>query len=83
MFESKESADAYLASEMAVGLQATDGFDDFDVRGFDVLEELSAMTGVVAAQPLSHERMRSRRRFVGALCRRRARRCRGRGLRHR
>jgi hypothetical protein len=54
VFESKETADAYLASEMAAGLQATEGFDDFDVRGFDVLEELSAMTGVVARPPLSH-----------------------------
>jgi hypothetical protein len=53
LFETEETADAYLASDMASGLRATDGFDDFDVRGFDVLEDLSAMTGVVARAPLS------------------------------
>lgn len=52
VFTDRQSADAYLASELAIGLRSTDGFDDFDVRHFDVLGELSALTGVVEAAPL-------------------------------
>lgn len=46
LFTDKAAADAYLSSDLATGLIATDGFDDFEVRGFDVLEGLSRMTGV-------------------------------------
>lgn len=46
LFESREAADAYVRSDLAAGLRSTDGFDDFDVRGFDVLDDLSAQTGV-------------------------------------
>lgn len=48
LFDDEAAVQAYLASDMVAGLQATDGFDDFDVRTFDVLADLSAMTGVTA-----------------------------------
>lgn len=53
LFEDRAAADAYLASDLAAGLRATEGFDDFDVRGFDVLADLSAMTGVAPAGTLA------------------------------
>ena len=53
LFEDEPSARAYLASDLAAGLRANEGFDDFEVRGFDVLDELSAVTGIVAAVPLA------------------------------
>ncbi len=53
VFTDRQSADSYLASELATGLRATDGFDDFEVRHFDVLGELSALTGVIEATPLA------------------------------
>jgi len=46
VFTDQASADGYLGSELAAGLMATDGFDNFQVQQFDVLDELSAMTGV-------------------------------------
>lgn len=46
LFATKEDADGYMASELAQGLMATDGFDNFEARGFDVLGDLSAMTGI-------------------------------------
>lgn len=46
IFTDRISADGYLGSELAAGLMATDGFDNFHVRHFGVLDELSAMTGV-------------------------------------
>ncbi len=46
LFADKAAADAYLATDLAAGLRATEGFSDFEVRGFDVLTELSAVTGV-------------------------------------
>jgi len=33
--------------------RATEGFDDFDVRGFEVLHDLSSTTGVVVARSLA------------------------------
>ena len=51
LFESKSAADAYQSSALAGGLRATDGFDDFDVRNFDVLEDLSAITGISDTHP--------------------------------
>jgi len=46
VFTDRAAADAYLGSDLAAGLMATDGFDDFQVTHYDVLDELSAMTGV-------------------------------------
>lgn len=53
LFEDQATADAYLASDLATGLRATEGFDDFDVRGFTVLADLSAMTGVAPTATLA------------------------------
>lgn len=39
-------ADRDLGSDLAAGLIATDGFDNFHVQHFDVLDDLSALTGV-------------------------------------
>ncbi len=46
VFTDRAAADGYLGSDLAAGLMATDGFDNFQVRHFDVLDELSAMTGI-------------------------------------
>ncbi len=46
VFTDRASADEYLNSALAAGLMATDGFDNFQVRHFGVLDELSAITGV-------------------------------------
>jgi quinol monooxygenase YgiN len=46
VFADRAAADYYLGSELAAGLMATDGFDNFQVQHFDVLDKLSAMTGV-------------------------------------
>lgn len=46
VFTDRSSADGYLGSDLAADLMATDGFDNFQVRHFDVLDDLSAMTGV-------------------------------------
>lgn len=46
VFTDRASADGYLGSELAAGLMATDGFDNFQVEHYDVLDQLSAMTGV-------------------------------------
>lgn len=53
LFDDRSSADAYLASDLAAGLRATDAFDDFDIRGFDVIDGLSAVTGIVDTAPLA------------------------------
>ena len=53
VFQSEATAGTYLASKMATDLRATDGFDDFEVRGFDLLDELSAITGLSELQPLA------------------------------
>jgi hypothetical protein len=55
LFESEDAANGYVRSDLAAGLRTTEGFDDFDVRGFEVLDDLSATTGVVAARPLPAE----------------------------
>lgn len=47
VFTDRSSADAYLSSELAAGLMATEGFDNFQVRHFGVIEELDALTGIV------------------------------------
>ncbi len=46
LFATRADADGYLASDLAAGLMATEGLDDFNVRGFEILDGLSAMTGV-------------------------------------
>lgn len=48
VFADREAADGYLNSALAAGLMATDGFDNFQVRHFGVLDGLSAITGVNA-----------------------------------
>lgn len=53
LFADKQAAESYLQSELAQGLMATDGFDAFESRGFEVLEELSAMTGIGALSTLA------------------------------
>jgi hypothetical protein len=53
VFSDQAAADAYTTSELATGLRSTSGFDDFEVRGFDILDGLSELTGVSPALPLA------------------------------
>jgi hypothetical protein len=53
LFEDKGTADGYVQSDLATGLRSTEGFDDFEVRGFEVLDELSSATGVAPERPLA------------------------------
>lgn len=53
LFTDRAAAEAYLGSAMVADLQATDGFTEFAVRHFDVIDDLSAMTGIPAALPSS------------------------------
>ncbi len=46
LFTDAASADAYLESSMVAQLQATEGFSHFVVRRFEIIDHLSAMTGV-------------------------------------
>jgi len=46
VFTDRASADGHLGSDLAAGLMATDGFSQFQVQHFDVLDELSAMNGI-------------------------------------
>lgn len=48
LFATRGDLDAYMQSDLAAGLMATDGFSDFSSRTFEVLAGLSAMTGVSA-----------------------------------
>lgn len=45
IFTSRQAAENYLNSEMAAGLRSNPAFSNFEVRHFDVLDELSAITG--------------------------------------
>jgi hypothetical protein len=45
IFTTREAAENYLASDLAAGLLAIEAFSDFDIRHFDIIDELSAMTG--------------------------------------
>ncbi|MEN8234649.1 MAG: YdhR family protein [Actinomycetota bacterium] len=45
VFTSRAAADAYMATDMAAGLVANPAFHDFEFRHFDILDELSAITG--------------------------------------
>jgi hypothetical protein len=44
-FTSRKAADAYLGSEMVAGLTANPAFSGFEIRHFDVLDDLSRLTG--------------------------------------
>lgn len=46
VFAGRTEANEYLGSDLAAGLMATDGFDNFEVQHFDVLDDLSTLTGV-------------------------------------
>jgi hypothetical protein len=45
IFTNRQAAESYLDSEMAAGLRSNPAFSDFEIRHFDVLDELSAITG--------------------------------------
>jgi hypothetical protein len=45
VFASRQDAEGYLDSEMVAGLTSAPAFSDFQIRQFDVLDELSAITG--------------------------------------
>ena len=45
IFTSRDSAEAYLGSEMVAGLTGNPAFTGFAIRHFDVLDALSAVTG--------------------------------------
>ena len=45
VFTSRAAAERYLASEMVAGLTGTPGFSDFEIRHWEVLDELSAING--------------------------------------
>lgn len=45
IFASRQAAENYLSSQMVADLTSNPAFSDFQIRHFDVLEELSAMTG--------------------------------------
>ena len=45
IFTSREAADTYLGSEMVAGLTSNPAFSGFEIRHFDVLDDLSRITG--------------------------------------
>lgn len=45
VFESRAEAEKYLGSEMVSGLTANPAFSDFSIDHFDVIDELSRITG--------------------------------------
>lgn len=45
IFTSRQAADTYLGSEMVAGLTSNPAFSGFEINHFDVLDELSAITG--------------------------------------
>jgi len=45
IFASRQAAEDYLGSQMVADLTSSPAFSDFQIRHFDVLEELSAITG--------------------------------------
>jgi hypothetical protein len=44
IFTDRSKAEAYLNSEMAAGLTSNPAFSNFEIRHFDILDELSAIT---------------------------------------
>lgn len=49
VFETEAAARAYLDSPMVAELTATEGFSDFEVRTFSVVDELTSLTTPTAA----------------------------------
>lgn len=45
VFTSRATADGYLGSEMVAGLTANPAFSGFEIRHYDVLDDLSTITG--------------------------------------
>lgn len=45
IFTSRETADCYLATDMVAGLTSNPAFSGFEIRHFDVLDDLSRITG--------------------------------------
>ena len=45
IFTSRQEAENYLKSQMVAGLTSNPAFSGFQIRHFDVLDELSAITG--------------------------------------
>ena len=45
IFTSRQAAEGYLSSQMVADLTSNPSFSDFQIRHFNVLEELSAITG--------------------------------------
>ena len=48
LFSDRSSLDAYLSSPMVAELRGNPAFDDFEVRTFDILDDLSGRTGIRA-----------------------------------
>ena len=48
IFRSRAEADSYLGGEMVAGLTGTEGFSDFVIEHFDVIDDLSVTTGTPA-----------------------------------
>ena len=45
VFTSRATADAYLGSDMAAGLIANPALSDFSIDHYEIIDELSAITG--------------------------------------
>jgi hypothetical protein len=45
VFLSRADADRYLGGEMVAGLTSNEAFDDFAITRYDVLDDLSRLTG--------------------------------------
>ena len=45
IFNSRQAADVYLGSEMVAGLTSNPAFSGFEISHYEVLEELSRITG--------------------------------------
>ena len=50
VFADRAAADGYLGGEMAAGLIATPGLEDFEITHYEVLDELSITTGTPTRQ---------------------------------
>jgi len=45
VFANRSDADRYLESDLVAGLTSNDAFDDFNIDRYDVIDELSIVTG--------------------------------------
>jgi hypothetical protein len=45
IFTSRQAADVYLGSEMVAGLTSNPAFSGFEISHYEVLDELSRITG--------------------------------------